>query len=537
MVSLLTWLLVSFNVQETTARVIIKGYFYQDTLVEIYRVSESEKRQLFDSFTIPGQNRRYEQRQGSDNINMPLRELEIRFTKTGPRTIADQKLNSVLTSIQLIKPFQTHFFFNGENVAKFFVANEGELRNNGELIFESQGKSVTVNSISEIGRTGWQVVAGIPLLFFFGVLLLARSSRLLSLPAFSDIALGNKISTSREFDTINGLRGMAALLVLLSHTAPGFEALQMGLALLFVISGFLLSKPFVLDNTKIFSWANIEHYLTKRLKRILPMYYFYVFLIYVVALKFDTALRHFFFVQGEGHLWPMPQIFTFYMLLPLVLLATSLCHRLHRFLPITVLVTAIYFAFTSMRGWTPYYNGSGYQQFFLFSFLIGVLASYLQYDLLTKPNIVNTGARWRQETFGLVALLFTFFAIAWSAPLVAPTAIFNWLSQFWVKCLSCGLIILMALNTPNSFYRKIVSNWLFRSVGVIGFSFYILHGLGMQLFEQIQIQYFGVSSGAERSWVFVIGSFSITYCMAILSYSLIERPFFGYRAERSGESR
>ena len=244
------------------------------------------------------------------------------------------------------------------------------------------------------------------------------------------MSLGNKISSSAEFDSINGIRGLAALMVLFSHTAPGWEALQIGLGLLFVISGFLLAKPFVLNNSKIYNLDYLERYVTKRLKRILPMYYLFVFITYVLTFKFDVALRHFLFVQAEGHLWPMTQIFAFYMLLPFILMISCAAHKLHRLLPLILLAIAVYCAITMMTGWKPFFNGLYHHEFALFAFLMGVLASYIQYDWLSKIEFMRTGNRLIRELVGVFALVLTVLAILWSAPMKPGPEIFKYISQF-----------------------------------------------------------------------------------------------------------
>ena len=142
------------------------------------------------------------------------------------------------------------------------------------------------------------------------------------------------------------------------------------------------------------------------------------------------------------------------------------------------------------------------------------------------------GSRWSREVLGIVAGLITFYIIAWSAPMKPSPEIFHWVSQFWLKSIVSAAIILLALNTPKTIYQRLISNWLFRSVGVIGFSFYILHGLGMQIFEQIQIQYLASPNAGERSWEFLLGSFCVSYIMAVITYSFVERPFFGYREKK-----
>ena len=125
--------------------------------------------------------------------------------------------------------------------------------------------------------------------------------------------------------------------------------------------------------------------------------------------------------------------------------------------------------------------------------------------------------------------IFTVIIIIWSAPIKPSMVIWQHLSQFWVKAWLVTVIILLALNTPNTIFRTIISNPLFRSVGVIGFSFYILHSLGMQIFAHFQTTYLGDINAGERGWFFTLGAFCITYVMAVITYSYVERPFFGYR--------
>ena len=517
--------------QNTTYRVLIKGFFEHDTLVTIYSTSDSGHSAALDSFMVKGKAANKLQYEGSKVMNLPMKNLKLEFAYKGEsEQLAHAKFH--LAEIQILKPYQKRYYFSGKNIGNNFSSDQGIDKTGKSYKYDTTNGQASLSSINAIGGNNWSLILGLSGLFFICVFFLARNTSILALPAFSDMSLGNHISSSGEFDTINGLRGLAALLVLLSHTAPGFEALQMGLAFLFVISGFLLSKPFVLNSKKIFSWSNIEHYVSKRLRRILPMYYLYIFLIYVMTFQFDTAIRHFFFVQSAGHLWPMTQIFAFYMMLPLILILTSAAYKLHRVLPIAVLGVASYASVTLMAGWKPFYNGSYSHEFFLYAFLIGVLISYVQYDLIGKPGVKPWGQRWSREIIGIIAALITFYIIAWSAPMKPSPIIFQWVSQFWVKCIVSALIILLALNTPKTIYQGIISNWLFRSVGVIGFSFYILHGLGMQIFEQLQIQYLGSANPGGRSWVFMIGAFCITYPMSVIAYSFVERPFFGYRVKK-----
>lgn len=531
---LVVFIIISVFMQNTVYRVLLKGNFPTDTLVTVSNVNSAGNSAVIAHIKIQGATK--QQHVGTPVLNSPISRLRLEFKNTELPS-ADKRQFS-LKSINVPKPYSLSYHFSQPRISIDFESDH--LVAGSKAVFEfpsdTTNNSVQITSKEAFGVPNYWLAVGLPLLFFFGVWFLIRNSAWQKIPAFSDMSLGNRISSSGEFDTINGLRGLAAILVLFGHAAPGFEALQIGLGLLFVLSGFLLAKPFVLDTNKIFSLSNIERYVTKRLKRILPMYYLFVFITYVITFKFDTALRHFLFIQAEGHLWPMTQIFAFYMLLPLVLLVTSASHRLNKFLPVILITAGILASILLMRDWTPFFNGKYHHQFYLYAFLMGVLASYIQYGFV--GNYFQRVANWKLPVrliIGLALLAFTITIILWSAPMKPSMTIWRHLSQFWVKAWLITAIILFALNTPNTIYRQIITNPLFRSVGVIGFSFYILHGLGMQIFAQLQTNYLGDLNAGQRSWTFTLGAFCISYFMAVISYSYVERPFFGYREKTKTE--
>ncbi|NND82451.1 MAG: acyltransferase [Gammaproteobacteria bacterium] len=463
---------------------------------------------------------------GTQRWNFPVADLVLEF-HVSPEADISTPIN--FHHIQLVRPYLGNLLMGQQQIKEFFNSSQFVAESQAMLAIDPQSRIARLQLKQPFSTPFNPAYVALALLIGLAVYLLVWHAQWSEIPAFRDMNLGNKISSPHEFNNINGLRGLAAILVLLSHTAPGFFAIQLGLSLLFIFSGFLLSKPFVADPMKIYSWPNIQKYLTKRLKRILPAYYLYVFMIYVVPFELDTALRHFLFVQAEGHLWPMTQIFTFYMLLPLVLIVTCVSYRVHRLLPLLITAAGAYLWWAYATDWKPFYNGVFSHEFMLYAFLTGVFGSYLHYDLLQRnDSLMGFFERYKQPiavVAGIVALL----TIAWSAPVRPPAAVIPYISQFYVKCILSLLIILFALNIKDTWYNVIVCNWFFRSMGVIGFSFYILHGLGMQIVLHVQTQLLGISNPSERSWEFFFASLAVTYVMAVFSYSYVERPFFGYR--------
>lgn len=516
----------------TVTRVIIKAEMPIDMEVHIGTVSNKGVHSKVDSILVTGKAGRSAQRISTKLLDLPFGRLTLSFhvneSEHFEPTIRNQIKPIIIHNVQIIHTYSDDSFINDRRILDFFDGSSAA-DNQYSLPIANAGNYYQLISKETIDSPTHVYAVGLAFIFAFGCFFLIRQIQISSIPAFKDMSLGRDISSTHEFGTINGLRGLAALLVLFSHTAPGFEALQVGLAMLFVISGFLLSKPFILTPNKIFNIANIEIYLVKRLKRILPMYYIYIFMVYVVTMNLDIALRHFLFVQAEGHLWPMTQIFAFYLLLPFILLITSLLFEANRVLPIILLSLVAVWWWSNLNDWRPFYNGQGYREFLLHAFLMGVIASYIQYGFIVHNQALLGFIKKWSWVFAGFGLTITALTIAWSAPVSPPDFIAPYINQFYVKCILCVLILLLALNTVGTWFNALISSWLLRSVGVVGFSFYILHGLGMKLVLSTQTQLFGITDPSQRSWSFMLLAFLVTYIMSLISYSFVERPFFGYR--------
>lgn len=92
-------------------------------------------------------------------------------------------------------------------------------------------------------------------------------------------------TTDRTFPTLNALRAIGAIMVVLTHAAfntgrinDGWSGavlarFDFGVTLFFVLSGFLLSRPWFLAAARGERLPSARHYLWKRALRILPLYW------------------------------------------------------------------------------------------------------------------------------------------------------------------------------------------------------------------------------------------------------------------------
>lgn len=109
-----------------------------------------------------------------------------------------------------------------------------------------------------------------------------------------------RIVANRTFPTLNAVRAAGALMVVLTHvafntgrinhgwTGAVLSRLDFGVALFFVVSGFLLARPSFVAAHRGTARPGTPHYFWKRALRILPLYWVVV----VVAMLADSANRH-----------------------------------------------------------------------------------------------------------------------------------------------------------------------------------------------------------------------------------------------------
>jgi peptidoglycan/LPS O-acetylase OafA/YrhL len=143
-----------------------------------------------------------------------------------------------------------------------------------------------------------------------------------------------------RFPLFDSLRAIAALSVLLFHVAFVLEGflndtwgryatqLNIGVTIFFLISGFLLYRPFVRARYDGEPLPDIGRYATRRLFRIVPAYWVALIVIALwvdLPVVFDHPWFHFTFTHvynqtdlltGVGHTWTLAVEMTFYIFLP-----------------------------------------------------------------------------------------------------------------------------------------------------------------------------------------------------------------------------
>lgn len=109
----------------------------------------------------------------------------------------------------------------------------------------------------------------------------------------------DRVLTDRRFPTLNAVRAIGALMVVCTHvafdtgqinrgwTGAALSRMDFGVTLFFILSGFLLSRPFLLNTARESAHPSWRHYFWKRSLRILPLYW----LVVVTAMLLDPENR------------------------------------------------------------------------------------------------------------------------------------------------------------------------------------------------------------------------------------------------------
>lgn len=376
---------------------------------------------------------------------------------------------------------------------------------------------------------------------------------------------------TRHLPGLDGLRAIAALSVfavhlqqlidLQAHLGP-FDLDRWltngntGVALFFVLSGFLLALPFLAPSTPRLTTQGLRHYYLRRLARILPAYY--LCLLGLVAIDYargsppsiNNILSHLLFIYNINDwqilsinepFWTLAVEVQFYLLLPLVIFAI---HPLPR--PLAALIAlglalAAYLAnlglvtlllnldrwpiqFTLLWPFSIYISGPDsfvltYSTLgHLTYFLLGVsMASSAPILLQQMSDTRRSGPLLAESIFWVsAAAIFVILATPLDDVLQMPKGHYNWP---YVPLL-IGALILATPHAPLA--RRLLSWSPLKFMGVISYGIYIFHH-PIQQAGALLMRKLGLDP-VELWPVYALATLGTTIVVSTLSFLLLERP-------------
>ncbi len=344
------------------------------------------------------------------------------------------------------------------------------------------------------------------------------------------------MSKGRSIPSLDGLRALAVLAVVFAHSSSGlwvrFPWLEpvrnggLGVTCFFVISGLLITK-LLLNELDTDGRISMGRFYARRFFRIFPPFYVYLAVVAILSLIHfapvdwksfvyaATYTRNYAvhpFVMLLGHTWSLSLEEQFYLLWPACLFF---------FRPRTCLWIAVWAILLS-----PVLRVGTYA-------LVPSMRDHINMMLHTRLDAIMVGAflslaqhqRMFSRTLALLArpvCLVPVFAYFVAQPFldVRFGGGFSLPVGFSLDAITCGVVILYAIETPGSALGRVLNVGWLRHLGIISYSLY--------LWQQVW-------TGTYTKW-FPLNMVPIFVC-GELSYWLVEKPSFRLRNKVMGWGR
>jgi peptidoglycan/LPS O-acetylase OafA/YrhL len=374
-----------------------------------------------------------------------------------------------------------------------------------------------------------------------------------------------RYKTERHETALDGLRGIAVLMVFVFHYGGGLQssnpAMRMlgyltqtgwtGVVVFFSLSGFLITGGLwdslhpSQDQSPIRASHVLRNFYARRALRILPLYYaaliaaaiaaiaggsqfselqplaIFVFFLQDLPYLAQAAIHHFSQLPLY-HLWSLAVEEQFYLLWPaLLLLARSRRGAIH--LCLWIFATAAIFRIIVFGlpglAWTRHLQL--FDSFLLTQCGALALGAALALALRNGPATVKLIQRWATPSFFAGLALYLLSSLLCGYFYLAPPLQFM-LGLPGVSIASTALLVwLLRPGVPQSVARFAPLAWL----GRISYAFYVLHILLQPLYDDLGQSLSHAASGTLYQAARFAVALPLTTLAAWLSYHVLELPF------------
>ena len=157
-------------------------------------------------------------------------------------------------------------------------------------------------------------------------------------------------------------------------------------------------------------------------------------------------------------------------------------------------------------------------------FIAGMMCSYIYHGLLLQKDIINLRSGLLVTSLSLAGLALLATYILLGTDILFNPGYYPSLKFHGLFGIAAGVMILLALTTPGTLYSRFLSLFPLRAMGLVGYSFYLLHPPIITLVLAIESYYLGYNIGTWTRFAIV---FLMTYLLSSITYTYIERPFLG----------
>ena len=370
-------------------------------------------------------------------------------------------------------------------------------------------------------------------------------------------------SPDRRFPALDGVRAFAAFAVVCTHVGfisgrslnddllgPILSRGDFGVALFFLLSGFLLYRPFALHCVAGTPAPRLGRFLWRRALRIVPAVVVFV----VVTLTFITTyhvrasdyLQYLLLIQtydhhdydpNLAHLWTLAIEVSFYLLLPFLgRLTARFAGDLRRALAAqaglfaVMLVVPVAFNLYQLR----YLQGSqallwlpAYSDWFAFGMLLAVLSA-IPADapvLLRARGVLRQWAAAPGTCWLIAAVLYLITSLPLGNPrTLAPALFWQWTAQHALYGIAAFFVLLPLVLGDHPTADRVLGGRIGRFGGTISYGVYLWH---VPLIPKVQTALGYHEFDGHFLWL-LVGTLAVAVAAATLSWYLVERPALRY---------
>ena len=367
----------------------------------------------------------------------------------------------------------------------------------------------------------------------------------------------NAKASSRRDPALDGLRGLAVLMVYVFHYGGGLksphfavrllgratEAGWTGVTLFFVLSGFLITGSLWDSRSQPRVFRN---FFARRALRILPLYLFAVLLCLLLAVGRGSTFAdthnffiYFFFLQDLPilvaraqllytplplyHLWSLAVEEQFYLVWPCLLM---MLHSRRAALRLAIGTVLTSFLFVLLVYGVPPIHAALMHSLDLFPLThAGALGCGAAVAILSRGQFWELAQRSAPAI--LVSAAVVFLLSGWLAGSYTLTGSLQFSVGLPAASLALAALLVLALQ-PGPI-RSLLAWIPLQRLGGISYGFYVFHILLQPLFDVLAIHLTHATAGSLYQTARFIVGFPITVAVSWLSFHFLEVPFLQWK--------